>query len=73
MTWRRVRGTLLRLSQRRVLAIVVGLALVIPSAWAEFGASYDAWWISGVSLIAGATGAAMLWVGITGRRPDWIE
>jgi hypothetical protein len=73
MTWRRTRGRILRLSRRRALAVVVGLALVIPAAWVEFSGKYDTWWISGLGLIAGATGAAILWIGIAGVKPDWIE
>ena len=70
---RRVRGALLRLSRRRPVAIALGAALTIPSAWIELSGRYDAWWTSGLALIAGATGLALLWTGITGAKPDWIE
>lgn len=70
---RRMRGALLRLTRRRTLAIVVGLLLVIPAAWIEFGRSDVVWWIEGLSFLAGATGLAIFWTGVTGPGPDWIE
>jgi hypothetical protein len=70
---RRARGMLLRFVRRRVLTIVVGLALVIPSTWIELGGRAGAWWIEGLALVVGATGLALLWTGLTGTSPDWIE
>jgi len=70
---RRVRGMLLRLVRRRALAIALGLALVVPAAWIEFTGRVDAWWAQGLALIAGATGVAILWTGLVGSRPDWID
>jgi hypothetical protein len=64
---------LLRLVRRRALAIVVGLALVAPAAWIEFAGRVDAWWAQGLALVIGATGLAVLWTGLTGTRPDWID
>jgi hypothetical protein len=64
---------LLRLVRRRALAIVVGLALVAPAAWIEFAGRADAWWAQGLALVIGATGLAVLWTGLTGARPDWID
>lgn len=49
------------------------MALVIPAAWVEFGDRTDAWWVEGVALIVGATGLALIWTGLTGAAPDWIE
>jgi hypothetical protein len=73
MTMRRMRGALLRLVRRRRLASVVGAALLVPAVWLEFG-SYDAaWWVDGLGLIAGATGAAFLWTGVAGLQPDWTD
>jgi hypothetical protein len=71
---RRVRGALLRLMLNRPLAAAVGALLALPGvlllvndyAW-ESGAT------DGAALIALATGIALAWAGITGRKPDWIE
>ena len=73
MALRRARGMLLRLVRRRALAIVVGLALAVPAAWIEFSGRYDAWWVRGMALVLGATGLAILWTGLTGASPDWVE
>jgi hypothetical protein len=73
MALRRVRGLLLRFVRRRSLAVVVGLALVIPAAWIEFSGRFEAWWASGLALVVGATGLAILWTGLTGPSPDWID
>jgi hypothetical protein len=70
---RRARGALLRLVRRRTLSIVVGLLLVLAAAWLQFRGQFGAWWIEGVSLVLGATGAALLWTGLTGPTPDWID
>jgi hypothetical protein len=73
MALRRVRGTILRLVRRRPLAILVGLALVLPAAWVEFSGRYDAWWLQGLALVVGATGLAIFWTGLTGASPDWVD
>jgi len=73
MELRRVRGTILRLVRRRPLAIAVGLGLAAPAAWLEFSGRYGEWWIDGLALVVGATGVAILWTGLTGASPDWIE
>jgi hypothetical protein len=73
MALRRARGTLLRLVRRRGSAMAIGLTLVAPSAWVEFSGRYDAWWVTGLALICGATGIALFWTGLTGASPDWIE
>ena len=73
MTIRRVRGALLRLVRRRLLASAIGAALLVPAVWLELG-SYDApGWVEGLGLVAGATGAALLWTGVAGLRPDWTD
>ena len=64
---------MLRLVRRRPTAIVVGLLLTLPSAWVEFSGRYGQWWASGLALVAGATGLAILWTGITGPSPDWVD
>ena len=73
MALRRVRGAILRLVRRRPLAIVVGCALAAPATWVEFFSRYEAWWIDGLALVAGATGLALLWTGLTGAAPDWVD
>ena len=73
MPLRRFRGIVLRLVRRRPLAIVVGLALAAPAAWVEFSGRYSSWWVDGLALVVGATGIAILWTGLTGASPDWIE
>ena len=70
---RRMRGVVLRLVRRRALAIAIGVALAAPAAWVEFAGRYDAWWVEGLSLVVGATGLALLWTGLTGLGPDWID
>jgi hypothetical protein len=72
MMMRRARGALLRLIRRRALAICVGTALVVPAIWLASG-GHDAWWVDALSLVVGATGAALLWTGVVGLRPDWID
>jgi hypothetical protein len=73
MALRRLRGMLLRLVRRRALATAVGLGLVIPAAWIEFSGRFDAWWLEGLALVVGATGLAILWTGLTGVAPDWVD
>ena len=73
MALRRARGSILRLVRRRALAVAVGLALAVPAAWVEFSGRYGAWWIDGLALVIGATGLAILWTGLTGVGPDWID
>ena len=73
MSLRRARGALLRLVRRRFFAIIAGGMLVGPAAWLELSGRYSAWWVDGLSLVLGATGAAVLWTGITGVRPDWVD
>ena len=73
MALRRARGMMLRLVRRRPLAILVGLALAVPSGWIEFNGRYSAWWAEGLALVVGATGLAIFWTGLTGTSPDWVE
>jgi hypothetical protein len=71
---KRLRGWLLRLVLRRPVSIVLGIVLLAPSLWLL---TVDYKWetaaTEGLGLILGATGAALLLVGIGGRRPDWID
>ena len=73
MALRRARGALLRLVRRRRLAIVVGTTLAAPAAWVEFVGRDVPWWVAGLSLVLGATGVALIWTGLTGMRPDWVD
>jgi hypothetical protein len=70
---RRTRGALLRLVRRRRLSAVLGLALAAPAAWVEFSGGGFAWWVQGLALVGGATGIALLWTGLAGLGPDWID
>jgi hypothetical protein len=70
---RRARGLLLRFVRRRRLAMIAGLALLLPAAWAEFSGRFDAWWTEGLALVVGATGLALAWTGLVGVAPDWID
>jgi hypothetical protein len=73
MLLRRLRGVILRVVRRRALSTASGVALAGPAAWIEFSGRYDAWWLEGLALVIGATGLALLWAGITGAAPDWID
>ena len=73
MALRRVRGAMLRLVRRRALAIAVGCVLAAPAVWAELFSRSDAWWIDGLALVSGATGLALIWIGLTGASPDWVD
>ena len=73
MALRRMRGVLLRLVRRRGLAMAIGLALAIPSAWLEFSGRFGGWWVEGLALVVGATGIAIFWTGLTGASPDWVD
>ena len=70
---RRARGLVLRLVRRRPAAIAMGLALAGPAAWAELSGRFGEWWAEGLALVVCATGLALLWTGITGAAPDWVD
>jgi hypothetical protein len=65
---------LLRLVLNRPVAIAAGLAMATPGLLLILR---DYPWESGVtdglSLLAVATGIALAWAGVTGRRGDWVE
>ena len=71
---RRLRGHLLRLVRHRPLATGIGALVALPGvlliandyAW-ETGTT------DGLALIALATGAAVMWSGLTGHQPDWYD
>jgi hypothetical protein len=70
---RRARGALLRLARRRALSIAAGVVLLVPVAWVALDGRLAGWWVDGLSVILGATGAALIWSGLTGPRPDWVD
>ena len=73
-TGRRLRGLFIRLALNRKISIAAGLVLLAPAIWL-FAGDY-AWETpvtDGLQLILGATGAALLFAGAGGRRPDWID
>jgi hypothetical protein len=70
---RRIRGAMLRLARRRLWSVVAGLLLVLPAAWIQTRVRIDAWWLEGFSLVAGAAGVALLWTGLFGLKPDWVD
>ena len=53
--------------------MLLGLMLIAPAAYIQIGSRFDAWWLEGFSLVAGATGIALFWTGLTGVSPDWRE
>lgn len=71
---RRLRGLLLRLMLNRPLAIACGALVALPGVLLLMG---DYEWESGategLALVTLATGIALAWAGVTGRREDWIE
>lgn len=73
MGLRRARGWLFRLVRHRTTSIVVGLVMAVPAAWVELSGRFDAWWVEGLSLVLAATGVALIWTGLTGLPPDWID
>jgi hypothetical protein len=73
MALRRVRGAILRLVRRRAVAVAVGCGLAAPAIWAELFSRSETWWIDGLALVCGATGLALIWTGMTGASPDWVD
>ncbi|MBM3776676.1 MAG: hypothetical protein FJW23_00360 [Acidimicrobiia bacterium] len=74
MPVRRARGRLLRLVLNRPLALAVGVLLMIPAVWLlldDF--AWESGVTDGVALLLLATGAAVAWTGLTGRRGDWVD
>ena len=73
VTLRRLRGALLRLVRSRALSAALGFALAAPAAWVQFSGRSGVWWVEGLSLVAGASGLALIWTGMVGLGPDWID
>ena len=70
----RTAGDLLRLALARPAAITLGVVLLAPALWLL--ATSQPWEnaaTDGLGLVAGATGAAFLISGLTGRQADWID
>ena len=69
-----MRGWLIRLVLNRVLSIVLGLILLAPAIvlWAG-NYRWETAVTDGLSLVLGATGAALVIAGIGGRKADWID
>jgi hypothetical protein len=68
------RGALLRLAFNRRTAGVAGILLLAPAVLLmQRDYAWETWATDGVGLILGATGAALLWMAISGRKPDWTD
>jgi hypothetical protein len=71
---RRLRGIVLRLVLNRPLAVAAGTLMALPAVVVMAG---DYTWETGVTdglaLLAAATGGALVWAGLSGRRADWVE
>jgi hypothetical protein len=71
---RRARGTLLRIALHRPLAVALGLGLLAPAIWVGMREyRWETWLSDGAVLVLGATGAALVLTGLSGRRADWEE
>jgi hypothetical protein len=55
------------------VVIPLGVLLLLPAAWVHLGGASVPPWFEGISLVLGATGAALVWTGVFGARPDWVE
>lgn len=74
MIVRRLRGALLRVAFNRAAATLAGSALAIAAAglWL-FDYPWESWATDGAALVAGATGCALIVMGVSGRRADWVD
>jgi hypothetical protein len=71
---RRLRGWLLRLVLNRRSAMIAGALLAAPGALLlAIDYAWESWMTDGLALLTLATGVALLWAGLTGRRSDWTE
>lgn len=71
---RRLRGLLLRFVLNRPLAVAAGLLVAAPGALlVARDYAWETGTTDGLALVTLATGAAVAWSGIRGRRPDWTD
>ncbi len=71
---RRLRGLLLRLVLNRPAAVAAGVAVALPGALLmarDF--SWETGATDGLALVAVASGIALAWAGLAGRKGDWID
>jgi hypothetical protein len=74
MAVRRLRGLVLRLVLNRPVAIGCGLLMLLPGLWLfRTDQRWESGATDGVALLLVATGAAIAWTGVTGRRGDWVD
>ena len=72
--YRRARGAVLRLAHARLAATLSGLALTVCSVLLmAFDFVWESWLTDGLGLVLGATGVALIAMGLGGRQPDWID
>lgn len=65
---------LLRLVLNRPVAIGVGAALCVPAVWLIIGEyPWETGLTDGLAMLTLATGLALLWTGVSGRQPDWMD
>jgi hypothetical protein len=73
MRARRLRGFIIRLVLNRPAAVAAGALIAAPGVLLL---ARDYAWESGITdglaLVSTATGAALAWAGMTGRRGDWV-
>lgn len=74
MRVRRLRGALLRAALNRKTAIAAGALLATPGATLlAIDRGWESWFTDGLALVSIATGAALIGMGLSGRRPDWYD
>ena len=71
---RRLRGLLIRIILNRPLSIALGIVFLAPAIWLWLGNyRWETPVTDGLGFVLGATGAALVFAGIGGRKPDWID
>ena len=74
LSFSRLRGKVLRVAQRRVVAVASGSALIAGAFFVgRLSLLGDGTVEQGLVLVLGATGVALVLAGFGGRRPDWID